>query len=306
MTSTTKHACVRPAFRRALEQWADVAVIAEEPGVVTLRPAAETPRLESTVLVIVGKNRLDPHLFERCAVHHIGRFLEDGWSIKLLDFEFDAESSTADARSRPAPGTLVAKVLAETDRLRYVLLLTHSRWAINLSDSGNDLVVGQHVSARDRANGSTPSSSEVPIPRLRLAESAAKDGWIDVFGCFCRPEARWPRELAKALGWPVRTVYPGYGIYFPAGDDYPKSAIPFTRAFSRSRYSKRGWAVWFPSADRPVRVSEPSETAQRYDSRYDVLERFLVTVVSVGLEPVRDFLKKRRLAVHARRPSASL
>jgi len=248
--------------------------------------------------VVVGKNRLDPRLFERCAAYLIGRFLEDGWAINLLDFDFTAEPPAAEPPIRLPPGELLATVLARTERLRYIVLLTHSRLAINLSDSGDDLVVGQPV------NGSAPDSG-VPIRQLHLSRSAAEDGWIDVFGCLCRPEARWPRELAKALGWPVRTVYPGYGIYFPEGESYPRSAIPFTRAFSRSRYSKRGWAVWLPRADRPIRVSEPGETARRYDARFEMLERLLVSVVSVGLQPVRDFLKRRRLAAHARRQLAS-
>ena len=183
--------------------------------------------------------------------------------------------------------------MAEIERLRYVLFLTHSRHAINLSDSGNDLVVDQ------TATGET-STPGTPIAQLHLSKSAAPDGWIDVFGCFCRPKAQWPIQLAKALNWPVRTVYPGYGIYFPSEDPYPKSAIPFTRVFSRSHYCRHGWAVWLPGSDRPLRVSEPGETARLYGNRFDYMERLLTSVLSVGLEPLRDFRKKRLLLAQAR------
>ncbi len=288
---------IRPIFLRIIEKWTDVSMSVEHSNVVIIRRASPTTRSENIALLVVGKNRLDPHLFERCAAYHIRRLLEDGWSIKLLDLDFTADFSTAEPQRNQAPGAVVAKVLAETERLRYVLFLTHSRLAINLSDSGSDLVVDQSVNSPTSGRG-------IPIAQLRLCEAAAKDGWIDVFGCLCRPKAQWPRELAKALNWPVRTVYPGYSIYFPAEDHYPRSAIPFTRVFSRSRYSERGWAVWFPGSDRPVRVSEPGETAQRYDDRYNYLERLLVTVISVGLEPVRDFRKKRLLAARARQSSA--
>lgn len=291
----TKPELVRPAFRRVIERWADVSATAERDGVVLLRRAARaTPG--DTALVIVGKNRLDPRLFERCAAHHIGRLLEDGWSVVLLDFDFTVEPpGAAPPPARPAPGVLVQRLLAETERLRYVLLLTHSRFAVNLTDSGNDLVV-------DPPASDAAPSSEVHIARLRLSESAAKDGSIDAFGCLCRPKARWPRELAKALGWPVRTVYPGYSIYFPAGQSHPKAAIPNTGAARRSRFSERGWALWLPGADRPVRVSGPGQAERRYDAApYDLVERLLVTIISEGLEPLRDFLKLRRLAAQAKR-----
>jgi hypothetical protein len=285
---------LRPAFCRAIEKWADASVTVTQPNVVTIRRESATTQAEHRALLVVGKNRLDPRLFERCAAHNMHRFLEAGWSIELVDLDFMSKSSVAGATQNPPPGAVVAQALAETQRLRYVVFLTHSRHAINLSESGHDLVVERPI------NGS-PAYPSVPIRQLRLSESAAEDGWVDVFGCLCRYNAPWPQELAKALNWPVRTVYPGYGIYFPDESHDPRSAIPFTRGFSRSRYAKRGWAVWLPGSDRPVRVSEPGETAQRYDNRFDLLERLLTRVVSVGLEPVRDFRKRRLFAAHARR-----
>jgi hypothetical protein len=51
-----------------------------------------------------------------------------------------------------------------------------------------------------------------------------------------------------------------------------------------------------PGALRPVRVSEPGDTARRYDGRFDWLERLFVNAISVGLESARDFRKKRLLA----------
>jgi hypothetical protein len=288
--SQSGHGRIRPAICRVIDRWADVSVtIQHSTNLVMIRREAPATPQENVALVVVGKNRLDPHLFERCAAHYVGRFLEHGWSITLLDLGFTADSPVPKPPKDSAPGPVVARVLAETERLRYVLFLTHSRHAINLSDSGNDLIVDQP------ATGSTRYPC-VPIAQLRLSEAAAPDGWIDVFGCLCNPKARWPKELAKALNWPVRTVYPGYGIYFPVNDHYPKSAIPFTRVFSRSRYSQNGWAVWFPGSNRPVRVSEPGESARRYDKRFDYVERVLVSVLSVGLERIRDFRKLRALA----------
>jgi hypothetical protein len=38
---------------------------------------------ESSALIVVGKNTLNPHLFERCAAYSIRRFLADGWSIAI-------------------------------------------------------------------------------------------------------------------------------------------------------------------------------------------------------------------------------
>lgn len=293
-TSRIEHKYIRPVFRDVIEQWGDVSVSVEDSNVVNIRRTLTAMLSEHIALLIVGENRLDPHLFERCAAYRIGRLLEDGWSIRLLDLDFTPNASTAELQQNSAPGMVIAKVLAETERLRYVLFLTHSRHAINLSASGNDLVVDQRV------NGST-SLHGMSIAQLCLSKAASKDGWIDVFGCFCQPNAQWAKALAKALNWPVRTVYPGYGIYFPDGDPYPKSAIPLTRHFSPSRYCQYGWAVWLPGSDRPVRVSEPGETARRHDTRYGFWERLLIAVLSVGLEPVRDF-RKLRLLPAVRRP----
>lgn len=276
---------IRPVFRRAIEKWPDVSLSVEPMNVVSL---SRVPQSERVALLVVGRNRLDSHLFERCASHYIVRLVEDGWSIKLLDIDFAMDSSKVMSQEKSGPGAIVAKLIAETKRLRYIQFLTHSRIAINLSDSGNDLVVDQP------GDGSMPGT---PIAQLYRSETAAEDGWVDVFGCFCRPNAQWPKVLAKALNWPVRTVYPGYSIYFPADTPYPKSAIPFTHVFSSTRYSRGGWAVWFPGSDRPVRVSEPGDVARRYDnSLFDYIERLLVAVLSVGLERVRDFRKLRHLA----------
>ena len=271
------HGRIRPAFRCVIDQFADVSVTVQDSNVVILRRAGPPTPPEKVALVVVGKNRLDPRLFERCAAYYIGRFLEHGWSITLLDFDFAPHFPVPEPPKDSAPGPVVARVLAETERLRYILFLTHSRHAINLSDSGSDLTV-------DPPRSGSMGYPNVPISQLRLSEAAAQDGWMDVFGCFCRPRARWAKELAAALHWPVRTVYPGYGIYFPANDHYPKSAIPFTRILSRSRYSQDGWAVWFPGSNLPVRVSEPADSARRYKKRFDYLERILVSVLSVSLE----------------------
>jgi hypothetical protein len=278
---------VRPFFRVAIQQWPDAVVTSEEANVVEIKRRLPPGTEGSAALVVVGKNRLDTTLFERCAAHRIMCLLEDGWSIKLLDL--DHRAGAVDTWPHKPPGVTVARLLLGTQRLRYVLFLTHSRNAINLSDSGNDLIVDDNLSGEATEPG-------MPIQRLRLSKTAADDGWVDVFGCFCRPKARWSVELANALRWPVRTVYPGYSIYFPADGPNPKSAIPFTRAISGSRYSKRGWAVWLPGSDRPVRVSEPGETARRFDDGFDYLERLFVNAISVGLEPVRDFRKRRLLA----------
>jgi hypothetical protein len=283
---------LRPAFRRAFERWVDLAVTLDEDGVLTLSRAS-TASPQHVALVVVGMNVLDPRLFERTAAHHINRFIEDGWSVRLLDLDLAAASGEPVRRRTMPPGPLVAKLLVETERLRWITFFTHSRHAINLCDSGEALVV--HASS---------DMSAVRIADLRLSGLASNDGWVDVFGCYCRPEARWASEMAKAFGWPVRTVYPGYGIYFPSDQDYPRSAIPFTRAFSRARYSERGWAVWLPNGERPVRVSQPGEIARRYETRFDTLERIVVNAISVGLEPVRDFRKLRRLKAHVHHPPA--
>lgn len=283
---------IRPAFYQAIQKWGNVMVTATHPSIVTIRSKSAI-MTEHRALLVVGKNRLDPRLFERCAAHNIQCFLEAGWSIELVDFDFKARSTNGEVTQNLPPGVIVARALAETQRLRYVVFLTHSRYAINLSEFGNDLVV------EEAKNGSQYPS--VPIRQLQLSESAAKEGWVDVFGCLCRPNSRWPQELAKALNWPVRTVYPGYSIYFPEETPYPRSAIPFTRGFSGSRYSKRGWAVWLPGSDHLVRVSEPGEIVRRYNDRFSQLERFFTSIISVGLEPVRDFRKRRRFAAQARR-----
>lgn len=282
---------LRPAFRRAFERWTDLAVTVEDEGVVTLRRSPTAPSGD-VALVIVGMNALDPSLFERAAAHHMNRFIEDDCSVRLLDFDLAAASGEPARKHTTPPGPLVAKLLAETKRLRWITFFTHSRQAINLCDSGEALVVHDCSDA-----------SAVRIADLHLSSFASSDGWVDVFGCHCRPGARWAREMAKAFGWPVRTVYPGYGIYFPSDQDYPRSAIPFTRAFSR--YSERGWAVWLPHEERPVRVSQPGETTRRYGNRFDALERLLVNAISVGLEPVRDFRKLRRLKARAQHASAA-
>jgi hypothetical protein len=276
---------LRPSFRAVVEKLPDASVTIED-KVLVLRRTERATRVENIALVVIGHNILDPHLFERCAVFHISRFLNDGWSVKLLDFGF-VPDGTADIGEAPsAAGEAVAKVIAGTDRLRYIVFFTHSRRSINLSNAGDDLVVEQP------AGGGPP---RFRIAQLRLSEGAPKDGWVDVFGCMCRPNVQWPAELAKALNWPVRTVYPGHGIYFPDGRDYPRSAIPLTRFFSQSPYRSHGWAVWFPGANRPLRVTEPGETAERRDS-YGYLERLLVAIFSVALEPLRDFRKRRRIA----------
>jgi hypothetical protein len=283
---------IRSIFRSACEYWPDVSVTVDGSNVIDIRRASSGLRWsESSALIVVGKNTLNPHLFERCAAYSIRRFLADGWSIKLLDVDFASDCGSGESKEKLRPGELVARALAHTERLRYVLLLTHSRSAINLSDSGDDLV------ARRSHEPSSPQPLSVPIEHLRLSESAAQDGWIDVFGCYCRPRAEWARELAKALNWPVRTVYPGFSIYFPEEEDHPKAAIPFMRRLSRGRYCAHGWAVWLPGSDRPVRVCEPGETTRRYDARQSLWERFLIATISVGLEPVRDFRKLRRLAL---------
>jgi hypothetical protein len=290
-----EHELLRPGFRRVIEKWPDAYVTAEDGNVLVIRNGQSAAHTENVALVVVGKNRLDPHLFERCAAYQMGVFLENGWSIKLLDFGFVPGSSETGQRPR-TPGAAVAKVLAETDRLRYIVILTHSRRAINLSDSGNDLVVDQPT------DGGPPGFR---IAELRLSASAPDDGWVDVFGCMCRPDVKWAMALAKTLNWPVRTVYPGHGIYFPADRNYPRSAIPLTRGFSRERYRANGWAVWFPGAGRPVRVSEPGETAERRRNRYEYLERLVVAVFSVGLEPLRDLRKRLRLSARAKQSPAS-
>jgi hypothetical protein len=285
---------IRPAFRGEIEKWADVSVTTTCPNVVTIRRKHLAAQVEHSALLVVGKNRLDPTLFERCAIHNINRFLEAGWSIALIDFDFTPKFLDVEPTETPPPGAIVAQALAETERLRYVVMLTHSRYAINLSEFGGDLFSEQPISG-------SPPHTGVSIAKLRLSETAAEEGWVDVFGCLCRHDALWPRELAKVLNWPVRTVYPGYSIYFPEKDHEPRSAIPFTRRFLRARYIERGWAVWLPGSDCPVRVSEPGETARRYDNRYELIERFLTRVISVGLEPVRDFRKRRMYAAHAQR-----
>lgn len=283
------HELLRPRFQRVVEKWPGTSVTAEDENVLVIGRAESATGAENMALIVIGENSLDPTIFERCAAHQLDRFLEDGWSVKLLDIGFTAE------RTLP-PGAAVAKVLAETGRLRYIVFLSHSRRSINLTVAGDDLVVDQAV------DGGTAG---LRIEQLRLSETAHADGWVDFFGCMCQPGARWPAELAKALNWPVRTVYPGHGVYFPEDRDYPRSAIPLTRPFFLSRYRRNGWAVWFPGAGRPVRVSEPGETATRHRNRFEFLERLLVAVFSVGLEPLRDLRKRLRVAARAQKSPAS-
>lgn len=292
----TKPDHIRSIFRSVLEQWPDASVTVDGSNRVDITPVSQGGPPANSALIVVGRNKLDRRLFERCAAQAIRRLLEDGWSIKLVDFEFVSGCIPIEPGAISQPGETVAEALARMERLRYVLFLTHSRMAINLSEAGNDLV----VSGADEH--SSLQSSSVPIDQLRLSKTAARDGWVDLFGCHCRPNAKWAQELANALNWPVRTVYPGFSIYFPEEVDDPRSAIPFLRRLSRGQYCVHGWAVWLPGSDRPVRVSEPAETTRRYADGQNFLERFLIATISVRLERVRDFRKRRRLAVQARQP----
>lgn len=275
---------LRPVFRRVVGSWEDAAVEVDAADVLTIRRRSLPAGTEEVAFVVVGLNRLNPQLFEASAAHHIETLLDEGRTIKLLDLEMRSSSEGS-------PGEIVARVLGATPRLAYIVIFAHSRRAINLSDSGDDLVV-------EPAAGRSPES--VVIRELKLSPAAAATGRVDLYGCHCRPKARWASELASALHWPVRTVYPGYSIYFPSGAAYPRSAIPHTRRLRPSGYARGGWALWMPGASIPVRVSEPGEASHPVEIRHPHLERLLIATVSVGLEPVRDLRKKRHLVARER------
>ncbi len=267
-----------------------MSVSTDHPHIVTLTRQPAIPATEAhAALLVIGENRLDQTMFERCAVHSLVELIERGWSVSVIDFGFEPKPSKTEGFTH---SQIIAEAMVRTERLRYVTIYSHSRYAINLSETGDDLVAGQVKQ---------DAGTSMPIGDLKLSESASEDGWVDMFGCLCRSDARWPSELASTLGWPVRTVYPGYSIYFPADAARPKSSIPFTKFLSRARYIKRGWAVWLPDVSQPVRVCEPGETARCYSTRFDALESWVTGVISVGLEPVRDIRKRRLFAAHARR-----
>jgi len=281
---------LRPAFLRALASWTDVSVVTKHPHLVTIRRQNSGAAASSdAALLVIGENRLDQTMFERCATHTLIDFLERGWSVSVIDYGIEPKLSKSAGRTH---SQVIAEALADTERLRYVTIYTHSRYAINLSETGDDLVAGAPKEGAE---------TSLAISDLRLCASAAADGWVDLFGCLCRNDALWPNELADTLGWPVRTVYPGYSIYFPPDADQPKSSIPFTKFLAKARYIKRAWAVWLPNRARPIRVSEPSRLARRYSTRFDAMERWITEVISVGLEPVRDFRKRRLFAAQSRR-----
>lgn len=161
---------------------------------------------------------------------------------------------------------------------------------INLTSEGNDIVSKQR-GARVR---SERSDRQIIISQLRLHPSAATQGMIDVFGCLCRPTARWPIEIADTLKWPVRTVYPGFGIYFPRSSSQPKSAIPCTRLFRPRQWYDDGWALWIPGLDRPIRIFEPTHHSPpdnvRIPARRCQLKwwEFALICIIRLLEPLRD------------------
>lgn len=285
---------LRPALRDALARWADVSVTTEHPHVLTVRRPGGTSHGAPACILVIGENRLDQGMFEHCAVHSLLDFLERGWVVSIIDFGIDPKPSP---QTNGTHGKVFAWALAHTPRLQYVTIYTHSRYAINLSETGDDLIAG--------ASSKEPEDRSLPIRDLTLSSSASPDGWIDVFGCLCRDDAQWPTELASVTGWPVRTVFPGYSVYFPAEFTQPRSSIPFTKFLRDARYIRRGWAVWLPGLAQPVRVSEPSSAARRYGARFDTVERWITKFISVGLEPVRDFRKRRLFAAHDRQRATS-
>jgi hypothetical protein len=281
---------MRPIFLAVVSQYPRLEIHSTAGDALCLSRADYPGAERKSALVVIGQNRANPALFEVAAAHALCRLLDEGFSVTLLDFE-DMEGGPHNV-SRTPFGVRVAEALGRTDHLKYLLFLTHSRLALNLSDAGNDL-----VSRGVRDVGPLPDNTRSAlIEDLWLPPTAAQDGTIDVFGCLCRAEATWPADLAQRLGWTVRTVYPGYGIYFPSGSEFPKSAIPCFRFLAPTGYEPRGWAVWRPDAKEPLRVMEPGAPAALQPTFTPLLEDLLIKV-SRRLEPLRDLrsqFKRRR------------
>ena len=55
----------------------------------------------------------------------------------------------------------------------------------------------------------------------------------------------------------VRTVAPGYSIYFPKNGKYPRAQLPSNRIFHFKKYDPQGWALWMPGWNCFIPTSQP-------------------------------------------------
>lgn len=242
-------------------------------------------------LLIRGGNLLDPALFIQGSQGMIQHLLVQGYDVYLLDVDIRRDYLEFQPAGRLPDrnlGWIVQAALAEIPNLVRLQIYAHARFDINLTDPGAELSA---VPIVERAP-SEYNAHRVYIRDLRVGRPGPGMGFVDIFTCMTYPEVRWPQLLADTLGWPVRSVAPGYSIYFPQRRRFPCSQIPSLRALSLFRSDPRGWALWFPGWTSILPAYEPSERELSSIEDFVAENRFRRKLGKL-LEPFRESRKLR-------------
>lgn len=77
----------RELFDEVLTKRYGYTSIARNDGIVEFSQPSPHNKIPKSALVIIGENKADYHLFERCALNRMYLLLIDGWAVYLVDFE---------------------------------------------------------------------------------------------------------------------------------------------------------------------------------------------------------------------------
>lgn len=252
-----------------------------------LSPSAKTVT-EHAVLVIRAGNLGDPTLFKRGSSSSIQSFRDSGYFVYLLDVDEanDYLEFLNGSLPRRKLGHLVKHAFLEIPNLVRIQFYAHARYDINLTDPGAELTAVP-LSHREPH---IYDPHRVYIGDLRIGRPGVAVGLIDLFTCMTVPGVQWPQLLADSTGWLVRTVMPGYSIYFPQRS-FPRSRIPSVGFFTG--YDRRGWLLWLPGVKGVLQVGEPN--VSEIVGPEALLKKARVRRwLAAKLESMREFRRQRR------------
>jgi hypothetical protein len=237
-------------------------------------------------------------IFIRGSQGAIEAFCSLGYAIYILDVNIKTDYLEFCNGGLPKRqlGKIVKESMLEIPQLVRIQIYAHARHDINLTGPGAEL-------------SATPISERQPhvydphrvfIGGLRIGKPGVAVGMIDLFTCMTCPSVACPQLMADATGWPVRTVAPGYSIYFPSDSRYPRSKLPSTGLLWLSNYDPAGWSLWIPGWSGWLSVSEPNEM-EHHGTVAWLTTQSLKRRFAESLERVREWrrTRKRRRAIRA-------
>jgi hypothetical protein len=243
-----------------------------------------------SVLIVRAGNVADPELFHRASRRALEQFSKCGYTVYALDVDIKRDYLEFQNGSLPERklGDSFREALRELPGLGWIQIYSHARYDVNLTDPGAEL----SAVPIEKRDPEPYNQHRVYIGDLHVGHPGLPVDWIDLFTCMTRPFVQWPQLMADSLGWVVRSVAPGYSIYFPR-HRYPRAQFPSARLISTRKYDPEGWVMWLPGWSRPLPARSPS------DSDFCTVEESVRNhafwhQLAARLEPVREWRKARQ------------